>query len=107
MMTCMKPIMLRAAIFNSSLWTGTGCSYTYTVTFEEEKPNGDTVSVATLNNRLGNRSSTIVMHDGKEHTVSDLTLTRDTSFFTGEAGEMWPCLRGKGASVNYPCLMDC
>jgi hypothetical protein len=70
-MTCMKPIMLRAAIFISSLWTCTGCSYTYMVTFEEEKPKGDTVSVATLNNRLGNRSSIIVMHDGKEHMVAE------------------------------------
>jgi hypothetical protein len=69
MMTCMKPTMLCAAIFISSLWTCAGCSYTYTVTFEEEKSKGNTVSVATLNNRLGGRSSTIVMHNGKEHTA--------------------------------------
>ncbi len=85
-MTCMKSIILLVAILIPSLWICTGCSYTYRVTFENEKPKGDTVTVTTLNRRLGDRSSTIEARDGKEHEVSGFVLTRDSCLFTDDAG---------------------
>jgi|PlaIllAssembly_1097288.scaffolds.fasta_scaffold296875_1 hypothetical protein len=68
------------------IWVVSGCSHTYTVTFDNETPRGDTVAVATLNRRCADRSATVLPRNGKEFAVSDVLLTRDSCLFTGDSG---------------------
>jgi hypothetical protein len=66
-----------------------GCSHTYPVTFTSEKARGDTVSAGTLNQKLANKSVTLITRDGRELSASDVLLTRDSCHFTETTGRSY------------------